>query len=384
MIFPVTDIAALTEAHLQALITDQVAEGREVDYKLMLPGSRDQDKVEFLADLVSFANTSGGHLVFGMAEEQLLPTALPGLIGVDWDATIGRLEGWAASGIEPRIPRLAFRAVPFASGAHALVIAIPHSTAYPHRLKVNDLHRFYARNSRGKYLLDIQEVRALFAQAERFPELLRQFRTKRLAAFAGGEAPMPPPDGPLVVLHVVPTAAVTGRFQLDPVTAVSATNRSRHAWLQPLGASGWNTEYNFDGVCTTSAGTYLQLFRDGAMEIVSATVLDQGYIPGTYLCDALVDQLGRALEFYRALQVAPPLAVLLSMVSVRDLGFAAEGGMRAAPLARDTLFFPAIPIENLGADSATVLRPTFDALWQTFGYARCPHYDAGGVYQRRR
>ena len=60
---PLEQIAA---DHLPALITNAVSEGRTIDYKRELPGNSDGDKKEFLADVSSFANTSGGDLVFGM------------------------------------------------------------------------------------------------------------------------------------------------------------------------------------------------------------------------------------------------------------------------------------------------------------------------------
>lgn len=158
------DPSKVTEAHLRALIADRIPEGRAIDYKQALYSGKDQDKVECLADLVSFANAAGGHLVFGMVEDNLLPVDLPGLADVDWDREIGRLMGWATSGIEPRIPGLAAHAVPLANGTRALVVAIPASDAGPHRIAFNHLHRLYGRNSHGKYILDHHEVRALFAR----------------------------------------------------------------------------------------------------------------------------------------------------------------------------------------------------------------------------
>jgi predicted HTH transcriptional regulator len=58
----------ITEADLQALISDAVPEGRTIEYKRALPGNSDGEKKEFLADISSFANTSGGDLIYGMDE----------------------------------------------------------------------------------------------------------------------------------------------------------------------------------------------------------------------------------------------------------------------------------------------------------------------------
>lgn len=378
-----TDATEVTEPHLRALIAEQVPEGRAVDYKQDLYGGREQDKVEFLADIISFANAGGGHLILGMTEDNRLPTGLPGIACVDWDREIGRLVGWAASGVEPRIPRLTMHPVPLTSDSHALVVAIPASFVGPHRLRANDLHRFYGRTAHGKYLLDIQEVRALFAQSTQNSELLRRYRAERLALIMGGETPIPLAEGPILVFHTIPVAALTGGLRVDPVIALDLDHDNGRGWLRPLGASGWNHAFNFDGVVTMTAGAYTQLARDGMLECASSTHLDRGSVPSTALCDALVSRLGGALEFYRALEIPPPFAAIFSVVAAQGLRFAAGGGIDPTPLARDTLLFPAIPIEDPDADAATVLRPVFDALWQTFGLERCPLYDTEGRYRGR-
>jgi predicted HTH transcriptional regulator len=73
------------EADLAALINNAVAEGRTIDYKRELPGTSDGAKKEFLADASSFANTSGGDLIFGMEENEGVPTRVIGLQVADID-----------------------------------------------------------------------------------------------------------------------------------------------------------------------------------------------------------------------------------------------------------------------------------------------------------
>ena len=59
---------SVTEAHLRALVSAGVAEGREIEFKLELPGGSDADKKEFLADVCSFANAGGGDILYGVKE----------------------------------------------------------------------------------------------------------------------------------------------------------------------------------------------------------------------------------------------------------------------------------------------------------------------------
>src|ERR1700730_8951120 len=92
----------VTQADILALI-GQVSEGRTIDYKRELPGGSDADKKEFLADVSSFANTSGGDFILGLSESGGLPTAIVGVTSMDIDADILRMDGIILSGLDPRI-----------------------------------------------------------------------------------------------------------------------------------------------------------------------------------------------------------------------------------------------------------------------------------------
>ena len=99
-----TQFDDITKADIDALLANGVPEGRTIEYKLTLPGSTDQDKKEFLADISSFANAAGGDLLYGLDAQKGVPTAIPGLAIADSDAEIRRLEGIIRTGIDPRIP----------------------------------------------------------------------------------------------------------------------------------------------------------------------------------------------------------------------------------------------------------------------------------------
>lgn len=72
-------IESITVEDLQELIDNEVAEQQVIDYKKGLFLNAEQPKHEFRADVSSFANASGGHLVIGMDEKDGLPTALCGM-----------------------------------------------------------------------------------------------------------------------------------------------------------------------------------------------------------------------------------------------------------------------------------------------------------------
>jgi hypothetical protein len=76
------------EADLQALIDDGAEEDRYLDFKRDQLGGSDGDKKELLADVSSFANSSGGHIVFGMDEDDTRGLGVGGTgVGVGVRAT---------------------------------------------------------------------------------------------------------------------------------------------------------------------------------------------------------------------------------------------------------------------------------------------------------
>jgi hypothetical protein len=55
---------------LQRLLSNRVPESRSLEYKQSLPGGNDADRKEFLADVSSFGNATGGDLIYGIAEAE--------------------------------------------------------------------------------------------------------------------------------------------------------------------------------------------------------------------------------------------------------------------------------------------------------------------------
>ena len=88
---------------LNNLIQNAVLEGKTIEYKNQLPSNSDSDRKEFLADISSFANTSGGDLIFGIATDQGAPKSITGVTVVNIDAEKLRYEEIIRNGFEPRI-----------------------------------------------------------------------------------------------------------------------------------------------------------------------------------------------------------------------------------------------------------------------------------------
>src|SRR5580658_7772679 len=101
---------AIQKSDIDALITDGVNESKTLEYKQQLPGLTDEDKKEFLADVSSFGNASGGDIIFGIkgavnakGQKSGSPEKVEPLMGNSADQTKLRLEEIIRNNINPRL-----------------------------------------------------------------------------------------------------------------------------------------------------------------------------------------------------------------------------------------------------------------------------------------
>jgi len=389
-------IDEIDQAAIQELVDGQVAEGRTLEYKQQLPGRTDSEKKEFLADVSSFANTSGGDIVYGMVERRDSdgrPTDLPeearGLADLNLAAERQRLESIVRAGVEPRIPGVRMVQVDGFPDGPALVIRIPRSWITPHMVKFGGTSRFYARNSGGKYQMDVTEIRSSFLRSEEVPKRIREFRDERLGRLLSGESPVSKLHaGPLLVTHTVPVEAIASVQRIDVLDNVPSPSE-----LRPPGASGWDHRYNLDGFLTHNtsamqpdATAYLQVFRDGRIEAVRVLDhhdLDDGrYIFAGNITRLILEMAGRSLRVVNSLGLSAPIVVLVSMIGVGGCRVLTSRRGHSAPhaLDRDTIVFPDASSNDLAVAPSELLRQVLDLFFQAAGWPQCIYFDAEGVY----
>src|SRR5258708_31415923 len=142
------NINTITLANIERLIADRVPEGKTIEYKSALPGGSDGDKKEFLADVSSFANTSGGDLVFGIEENQGIPERVTPLAIADVDLEQRRLDSLIRDGIRPRLT-YAIRVIELPDNKRVLVIRVDRGWTAPYRVTFQGHDKFYARTTAG-------------------------------------------------------------------------------------------------------------------------------------------------------------------------------------------------------------------------------------------
>lgn len=181
---------------IQNLLTLKLAEGPSLEYKRELSLAGRDARREVLKDLTGMANSGGGTVVFGIAEDPESED-LPGSVHPLTDSgTISRLQAIVRDGVNP--PLLAeYQPIPW-EGGYILAVHVIQSSLGPYMVEGYDEGRYYRRAGRMTAKMSEREVRDAYALAMRWQE-------DRAARWHQYGLPIPPPaDGRWFTLSAVP------------------------------------------------------------------------------------------------------------------------------------------------------------------------------------
>jgi hypothetical protein len=385
----------ITKEDVEALVTNAVAEGRTIEYKQQLPGNSDEEKREFLADVSSFANAGGGDIIYGVVEKRdsdNKPTGIPekaeGLPGINTDSEIRRLDESIRSAIDPRIPGYHIRGIDGLPAGPAILIRIPKSWASPHMVTFKKGSRFFARTSAGKYQLDVHEIRSAFTASGDLRARISAFRTDRLGKIIANEAPISLPAAPKIILHLVPLTILDPGTQFDLHLLDKDPNLAA-----PIQNHSYGQRFNLDGFLgygpsgrTGGQRGYVQVFRSGAIEAVDAEMFTQPdgskLVPSQLVEKKIITATARYLKTAQQLGVPPPLVVMVTIHGLKDYAMATNSPWHnfnpVNAIDRDMLLLPDVLLEEFTTPADRLLKPVFDAFWQSAGFSSCENYNNQG------
>jgi hypothetical protein len=163
------------EADVLSLIDNEVQESLTLDYKQSdALGKSGGKKSELSKDVSAFANSSGGTILYGMAENGHYPTLID--CGLDSsDISKEWIEQVLNSSVHPKIDGLRINQIPLSStgtGRVLYAICIPAATSRaPHQAKDK---RYYKRYNFESVPMEDYEIRDLYRRAST-PDLWIEF-----------------------------------------------------------------------------------------------------------------------------------------------------------------------------------------------------------------
>ena len=384
-------LTEVAEADIVGLVTNGIAESRTLEYKRSLPGNSDGDKKEFLADASSFANTSGGDIVYGVEENQGVPTGVIGVQVADLDLEIRRLDSLLAAGLSPRV-RYAIREVGLAGGQRVLLLRVERSWSGPHRVVYQGHDKFYGRNSAGKYPLDVSELRSAFTLSSSVRERIRAFRTDRIIALSNNQTPIAPfKDSPKVILHCIPIQS----FANDELYDILPFYQNPML-LQPMRTGHWDRRLNLDGVLAFGTHdphfSYTQLYRNGIIEAVNGNLIgsefeDKRIIPSVSFEETILQYVPFCFQMLARLGVGAPVVLALTLTQTEGIVMGtADAQMWGFGDAIDveTVILPEVLVEDLSQPAQKIVKPMFDLIWNACGKPSSENFDANGDWIPRR
>ncbi|MHA6966693.1 AlbA family DNA-binding domain-containing protein [Glutamicibacter bergerei] len=213
----------VTADNIRSLVSNGVTEEFDLDFKRELYGNTDKAKRDLAGDVAALANTAGGVIVIGVAEDdQARAIDADGVVLTDTEK--GRMLQIVASGVSP-LPAIDIIAVPETLDSSNgmsdrdneptrgfYLVAVPKSASMPHAVIINDAFRFPTRNGSTTRYLSEPEVagtyRERFAHMTALDDRLEQVEQDL-------RSQLEPCDSPWLVVSLVPSAP--GHLELTDV-----------------------------------------------------------------------------------------------------------------------------------------------------------------------
>lgn len=159
-----TNLDDLQYQHLETLVTNQVSEAFDLDFKATLYGNADRDRHALATDVAALANTAGGLLILGVEEDdQARASAAPGVAVSDDE--IRRILQVVGSLVVPLPVFEPLSICKPGDGGHGfIVVAVTRSALAPHAVIVNQGFRYPRRNGTTTRYLSEPEVASAYGE----------------------------------------------------------------------------------------------------------------------------------------------------------------------------------------------------------------------------
>jgi hypothetical protein len=302
-------------------------------------------------------------------------------------------------GLQPRIAHQ-IKLLPISENKYVLLLHIEKSWNRPHRVILGGSTAFYARNSKGKYLLDTFELRDMFNLSNTLITKINSFKNERILSILDGNAPAPISQEGNVILHFIPFDSFNPMQETD---IKKLKEKSRDLGLLYL--DGWNTKYNLNGCLLYSPTTstskenlsydYTQIFRNGSIEAVDGLLFSahevssrfsENNIPIYTFEESMLCYFMKVMNYFKSIDIQPP--VYFSMTLINVLGYSIPENNSVynsvwgkSVIDTDIVKLPESIINNFDIKPESALRPMYDIIYNACGQEKSNNFDDQGNFK---
>ncbi len=375
----------ITEEDVIDLISTKVEEGKTIEYKSVL-NLDDSGKRKLLAGITSFANASGGDILFGISAIDGVPQTISPLVDFNPDREALRLQQLILAHIAPKLFGIAIQPIKV-NGGYVLLIRIPKTWNGAHMTTFEGENRFFIRNGNGKRPMDVEEIRNAFINGEEITEKLLKFRESRFHAMMEQEIPFHIGGMPRVVLHLIPYSSFNPGFH---VHLESARNLERFV---PISQSYQKEGRDLGTYFRYSIGpdgcqSYVHLTAHGRIEAIETKL--QGINRTRKVFDhsfekSIIGAVANYFSVAKDLRIIPPFALMVTLMGFEGycpVSREMPSKCSRRPIKPPLLKLPPIFLETLEAEPFQATKPILDFVWHACGMWGSESYDADGRWNR--
>lgn len=374
----------MTPDQIRSLVHAKAPETISLEFKRDLP----QDGKEFSRDVCAMANAQGGTILFGIAEKAGCADTIHGVSSDNIDREILRLTDILRSGIEPRLLRFEISSIAVDEQT-VLEVAVQQSMFRPHQVVAGGDRRFYVRHNSGKAIMSLDEIRDSFVNSAAVLDRARVWRSQRMAALSNDAEVKLDRSNIWLAIHLCPlTAFSASATRFDP----QSQYKYREYPLRTPADLG-NGRPNYLGWRIVGRDhdqniyDYVQIYRDFRIEVVMRAG-DVQQKTGTKVLWAGVNetQIFEWLERFQkwASHFEYPFPALCFVSLMETSKSAIIDDYNRYETDEVTLLLEPSLIESVDFAPRTVLRATYDHLYQSYGFASSPFFDENGDWRPRR
>lgn len=389
-------IEEITIDDIESLVNNSVCENKHLDYKRELHIDTDSDKKEFLADISSFANSNGGDIVFGIEEDNIekVPTKIVGIPYENDDVLIRKLEDFIRQSIQPIILNIEYKVIEIADNKCILIIRVPQSLIAPHRVEYKGHNKFFTRNNKGKYQMDVNELRLSFNSGLDLEKRIDDFKMSRYYEILSNKYNKLIYDSPIFVIHYIPLSALNDTTYLSINDIKQAMNKANSMAL----GYGYSKRITLDGIAMdykeNERSSFALYKNNGVIEKATTNFFKKEYtvtsvypnpvidiINGYQILNKVISDFNEVKEYYTNVGINAPLIITCSILNAQGFTIPTRDFYDIfGKIDRDILLIDNLYVENLNDETELILKPLFDSIYNACGYEKCPAYDNNGNY----